>query len=145
MRLGDAEPDAGVRRLEAFEQPGHQRMRRGWQDAQSDLAQQLAGFGPDFLRQLLRLVHPATQPRGGARAKFGQNDAAAGAVKQLAAAQRLEVGDLTADVRLNYLAPPGHSAQAAGIGHFEEQLDGSDIHGDVSMPEKAYLNSVICA
>jgi hypothetical protein len=109
--------------LQPLEHPRHQRVGGCRNDTDPDSPHQLSGLGSQLLRDLLRVLQPGAKTRCGASAQRRQLDAAARAIEEASPALVLELGDLSADVRLHRLPPRGDLAQAAGLGDFQEELD----------------------
>jgi hypothetical protein len=66
-----------------------------------------------IVRQLFRAGEPCSHFRRDTLAQLGKDDASSRALKQSSAALLLELGDLTADMRLACTVSNGNLAQAA--------------------------------
>ena len=81
-----------------------------------------------------RESRPGSRSEGGScvekngRARLGQSDSSARAVKQVLAELSLEVADLGADSRLGDMEPGGGSREACLVGHGNEVLELPEFH-----------------
>jgi hypothetical protein len=121
LAFANIQADQRVLGLQAQVQPGDQRVRGRGQDGQPHLAHGQAGVGADVGQQLVGVAHPAAHPGLHALAQLGQCNAAPGAAEQRAAAGRLQLADLAADVRLHRVALGRGLGEAAEFGHFRNR------------------------